>query len=269
MPTISLRAEELFHVAGMPLTNALALSLVVVIVLVVGAFILRRQLAIIPGIFQNIIESVIEGALELMDSVLGSREKSEKYLPLVATIFIFVIISNWFGILPGVGSVGIREEHGFVPFFRSPASDLNFTLAIALATVVLVNIIGMKTLGFFGHWKKFFNFQGPIQFFVGLLELISECAKIVSFSFRLFGNIFAGEVLLVTVSFLVPYFIPVPFLFVEIFVGFIQAFVFAMLALVFVAIATTGHESEVKHSGVPVPARRQAGGEAAQIPKVA
>jgi F-type H+-transporting ATPase subunit a len=177
-----------------------------------------------------------------MESVLGSRRHAEKYLPLVATIFLFILFSNWLGLLPGVGSFIIHEDGGRVPLLRSPASDLNFTLALAITAVLAVNVLGVAALGAAKHGKKFFNFSNPIAFFVGILELISEFARMISFSFRLFGNVFAGEVLLVIMAFLVPYLIPLPFLFLELFVGFIQAFIFAMLTLVFTAAAVAeGH----------------------------
>lgn len=241
MVNISIKAEEIFEIGHFPVTNALLMSVVVFLFLVISGFLLKRRLALIPGKIQSIAELVLEGILDLMDSVLGSRAKSERYLPLIATIFLFIVFSNWFGLLPGVGSLILYEEHGVAPLLRSPASDLNFTLALAILAVVIVNLLAMIALGFRVHAKKFFNFSNPINFFLGILELISEFAKIVSFSFRLFGNVFAGEVLLTIVAFLVPYVIPLPFLFLEVFVGFIQAFVFAMLALVFVAIATTEH----------------------------
>jgi F-type H+-transporting ATPase subunit a len=189
------------------------------------------------------------GLLNLMESTLGSMAKAEKYFPLVATIFIFILTSNLLGIFPGVGSLMFEKNGtelgappGSIPFLRSPAADLNFTLAFAVISVVVTNIIGMASVGAFKHLGKFFNFKGPIDFFIGILELISEIAKIISLSFRLFGNVFAGEVLLTIVSFLVPYFVPLPFLFLEIFVGVIQAFIFAMITLVSIALHTTSHE---------------------------
>jgi F-type H+-transporting ATPase subunit a len=182
----------------------------------------------------------------LMDSVLGKREKTEKYLPLIGTIFIVVIVSNWLGLLPGVGSLGIYElvegKEVFVPFFRSPSADLNFTISVALIAVIGVNMFGILAAGCFRYANRFFTLKNPIYTFVGLLEFVSEFAKIISFSFRLFGNVFAGEVLLIIIGVLAPYFIPLPFLFLEIFVGFIQAFVFATLTLVFVSIATAETE---------------------------
>ena len=245
MPHISLSAEELFRIAGLPVTNTLLLSTIILLGLSLGAFLIWRKLALVPGRVQNIAEMFIESALGIMDSVLGSRRKSEQYLPLVATIFLFILISNWFGLIPGVGSIGLEFEDGghavFAPLLRAPSSDLNFTLAIAIISVVAINLFGIISLGFFSHIGKFLNFRSPIKFFIGILELVSEVAKVISFSFRLFGNIFAGEVLLVIIAFLVPYIIPFPFLLLEVFVGFIQAFVFAMLSLVFIAIGTMEH----------------------------
>jgi F-type H+-transporting ATPase subunit a len=243
---ISLKAEPLFHIGGFTVTNSLFLALISSLVLGFLAWRLRRGLKEIPGTLQNIFESLIEGILSLMDSVLQTRKKSERYFPLIATIFLFVMISNWMGLLPGVGSLGLHAEHegreAFIPLFRAPAADLNFTLVLALITVFTVNIAGALVLGVRRHLGKFFTFKNPIYTFVGLLELISEFAKIVSFSFRLFGNVFAGEVLLIIVGALVPYFVPLPFLALEIFVGFIQAFIFSMLTLVFLAISTAETE---------------------------
>jgi F-type H+-transporting ATPase subunit a len=245
MHEIFLAAEPIFYIRTFPFTNTLLVSLLAVSVIVMGGYFLKRRYAEVPGIAQGITEIAYEELTGLMDSVLGSRKKSEKYLPFIATIFVFILVSNWLGILPGVGSIGFEDaHHHFIPFFRSPASDLNFTLALSIITVVMVNVFGVAAIGAWKHATKFFNFTGPINFFVGILEFISEIARMISFAFRLFGNVFAGEVLLVVVAFLVPFIAPVPFFFLELFVGFIQAFVFAMLALVFIAIATVEHSTE-------------------------
>ncbi|MBI2640512.1 MAG: F0F1 ATP synthase subunit A [Candidatus Sungbacteria bacterium] len=246
MPHIEIGAEKLFEIFGLPVTNTLLMSWIVIGILLIASLFIFRRMSIVPSFLQNILEFFVEGFLKVLEGVFGTREKSEKYFPIVATIFLFVLISNWLGILPGVGSLGFFSAEGgsasggeriFVPFFRSSASDLNFTLALAIVAVVLVHILGVAAIGAGKHISKFFTFKSPIDFFVGILEFISEIAKMISFSFRLFGNVFAGEVLLVITAFLVPYLIPVPFLMLEIFVGFIQALVFAMLTTVFISIA--------------------------------
>ena len=245
MIEISLKAEELFHIGSgvgrFTVTNSLTITVITTIILAIIGWQFRKRLSLIPGKFQNFIEYILEELLKLMDSVLGSRKAAEKYLPLVATIFLLIMLSNWLGLVPGVGSIGLHGFHegraSFTPLFRAPAADLNFTLAIAIVAVFAVNIFAIIAIGFRKHARKFFTLKNPIHTFIGLLEFISELAKMISFSFRLFGNIFAGEVLLIILGVLVPYLVPLPFIFLEIFVGFIQAFVFAMLTLVFIAIA--------------------------------
>lgn len=242
---IEIAAEKLFSLWGMPITNTLINGIIVSGMLIIGAVLFSKKISSVPSLLQNIFEIIIESLLDAMEGIFGSRARAEKYLPLIATIFIFVLLSNWFGIIPGVGSIGVREIKEdvptFVPLFRSAASDLNFTLTLAIIAVLFVNVSGITTIGFFKHFSKFFSFKNPIAFFVGILEFISEIAKMVSFSFRLFGNVFAGEVLLITIGFLAPYIVPVPFLGLEIFVGFIQALVFSMLTMVFISIATSHH----------------------------
>lgn len=241
MHPISLIAEPVMYIGTFPITNALLLSFVVTAVLLTLGIIFKKKAALIPGAFQNTIEALIEQLLGLMTSVLGDEDAAQKYLPLIATIFTAVLISNWLGLFPGVGSIGLYEGVGaqasFVPLLRSPSADLNFTLALAIIAVFSVNLAGILTLGFFKHAGKFFTLKSPIHSFVGILELVSEMAKMISFSFRLFGNIFAGEVLLIIIGFLAPLIVPLPFMFLELFAGFIQAFVFAMLTLVFITIA--------------------------------
>ncbi|MBI4137773.1 MAG: F0F1 ATP synthase subunit A [Candidatus Sungbacteria bacterium] len=262
MPHINIAAETLFTIAGFPITNALIASWITVGVLVFLILGVRR-LQTIPAGMQNVFEVFVEGSLALMEGVLGSREKAEKYLPLVAAIFLFILTSNWIGILPGVGSIeyiaaGAHGAEERLPLLRSAASDLNFTLALGITAVVLVNAAGIRALGARTHLAKYFTFKNPIRAFVGILEFISEFAKIVSFSFRLFGNVFAGEVLLTVAAFvaalLTPAFLSslqsgfialtlLPFLALEIFVGFVQALVFAMLTMVFISIAVAHQES--------------------------
>jgi len=243
MPEISIKAEEIFRIGSFTVTNSVLLAWVTVAVLSGAGFTVRRGLAMIPGKVQSIFELLLEEILALMDSVLGSRRLSERYLPLVATVFLFILTANWLGLFPGIGPVGIwhgTEEHRvLVPLFRAPAADLNFTIALGIISIFSVNLLGILAVGFMKHFRKFFNVSSPVMFFVGILELVSEFVKIVSFSFRLFGNVFAGEVLLTIIAILIPYFVPLPFLLLEIFVGFIQALIFAMLTLVFVGMAVS------------------------------
>lgn len=257
---ISLAAEKLFQIGKYSITNSLLTTWLVMAFLVISAILVRKKIKNVSSGFANFSEWVIEGLFNLFDSVTQDRKLTKKFFPIVATIFIFVIISNWSEILPGVGSIGLKshkviaeetyeksaegknEESQIVPFFRSPSSDLNFTLGLAIVSVISVQIFGILGIGFIKYIKKYINFKGPINFFVGILELVSEFAKLISFSLRLFGNIFAGEVLLLVIAFLVPLVAPIPFYFLEIFVGFVQALIFSMLTLVFLTMAVKAAE---------------------------
>lgn len=238
---ISLKPEIIATFLGIPVSNSLILSFLTSLVLVGGGYLAVKSLQIVPGKLQNGVELVVEGILDFFAGALGNREQAKKFFPLVASFFLFILLNNWIGVLPGTGSL---EFHG-VPLFRSANSDLNTTFALAIVSVIAIQWYGIKKLGFFKHISKFFAFtKGPIPFFVGILELIAEFAKVLSFAFRLFGNIFAGEVLLLIIMTLVPLVAPLPFFALEFFVGFIQALVFAMLTLIFLKIAT---EETVEH----------------------
>ncbi len=243
---ISLAAETVAKIGGLNVTNALLTSWIVVAVLAAGALLAARAYRTVPRGAQNIIEMIMEALLSLMDAVTGDRKKSEEIFPLVASLFFFIIAVNWIGLLPGVGSVGLWETHGgekvLVPLFRGGNADLNSTLALAVIAVVSTHAYALKKIGFKLHIQKYLNFKNPILFFVGILEAVSELAKVISFSFRLFGNVFAGEVLLIVVGVIAPFVAPIPFLGLELFVGFIQALVFAVLTLVFATIAGEAHQ---------------------------
>ena len=243
MVHISIQSEKVFELFSVPVTNTLLTSWLVVLILIVLALLIKKKMKRVPGTLQNSAELIVDKLLDFMETVAGSRSVAEKFFPLVATIFIFVLTANWVGILPGIGSIGIREPGGtFLPLLRSVNSDLNMTLALALVAVLLGHFFGIVTIGFKKHASKFFNFHSPISFFTGILELIGEVSRILSFSFRLFGNIFAGEVLLVIIAFLVPYVAPVPFLGLELFVGLIQALIFATLTMLILATFTEEHK---------------------------
>jgi F-type H+-transporting ATPase subunit a len=244
---ISLAAEKVIHIGNFPITNSMLTSWIASVILISLAFIATRKMKMIPKGIQNFFEMAIELLYNTANSVLNDEKATRKYFPLVATIFLFIITNNWLGLIPGVGTIGLHEvnKHGeaiLVPLFRSGNADLNMTLALAIITVLAIQIFGIAAIGAFKYGKKFLNFSNPINFVVGLLELIGEISRIISFSFRLFGNVFAGEVLLTVIAFIVPYIAPLPFYGLELFVGFIQALVFTMLSLVFIKSAITDHE---------------------------
>lgn len=247
---VSITPELIVNIFGMPITNTIITSVLAAVILLIIAYFATKNIKEVPRGLQNLFEAILEALFGMVDSVTGDRKQTYQFFPLVATIFIFIILSNWLGLLPGFGSIGFFETaagmHGeehtvFIPLLRSANSDLNTTLALAIVSVAAIQLFGVAALGTFKYGKKFINFSSPITFFVGILELISEVAKMISFSFRLFGNVFAGEVLLVVIMTLVPFVAPLPFFALELFVGFVQALVFAMLTLVFLKVAVTAH----------------------------
>lgn len=245
---ISVAPEVVTHIGGVAITNSLLTSLIVMLVLLTLAFSFRKDVQNTkkkrPGGIQLIVDFLLEGFYNFFHRILG--EGVDRVFPMLMTFFLFIIIGNWIGLLPGVGSVGFYERASdgekFIPLFRGPNADLNTTIALALISVGTTQYLSIKAIGFRKYLSRFINFGNPIKFFVGILELISEFAKILSFSFRLFGNIFAGEVLLVVMVFLIPILVPVPFLVLEVFVGFIQALVFTMLTAIFIVVATEEHK---------------------------
>ena len=246
-PHISLIPEHIGSILGISFTNSVLTAWLVTIVLTILAIAATREMRFVPRGIQNFFEAIIEYVLGLVEQVMENRDQARKIFPLVATIFLFVLFANLMGIFPGIGSVGIIAEHGeekFVPLLRPTNADLNMTVALALISIVAIQILGVVALGFLKYSKRFFNFSSPLKLIIGLFELLGEFTKIISFSFRLFGNIFAGEVLLIVIGFLAPYIIPVPFLILEVFAGFIQAFIFAVLTLVFYKVAITQEAGE-------------------------
>lgn len=260
----TLFAEPVFHVGKFTITNSLLNSWATVIILVVLFVLIGKKIKKIPKGLQNIFELILEEALHLADSITGSRKRSEKFLPISLSLFLFILVNNWLGLFPGVGTIGFIEAEGahkvFIPMLRGGTADLNTTLALALFAVVSSHVIGSFTVGAWNHLNKFINIKSflaipgkirkdfsiilvnPIKAFVGVVEIIGEGAKVASLSFRLFGNIFAGEVLLASMMALFAYILPLPFMFLEIIVGLIQALIFAILTLVFITIATSHEE---------------------------
>lgn len=237
--------DILTQIGGFPITNTFINTLLVDGFLFFLVFYLSKNKKMIPGKLQNIIEYVLETFYNFVESVTGKN--TSKIFPFVASFFIFILVINWSGLIPGVGTIGFFEKvHGvkkLVPLVRSATSDLNLTLSLALISLLATHILSLNTIGIKEYLKRYFSFN-PINLFVGVLEIVSEITKVVSLSFRLFGNIFAGEVVLVTISSIFAFVFPVPFLMLEIIVGLVQALVFSLLTMVFMSILMTPHHTE-------------------------
>lgn len=241
---VSIKAESLEEFINLPLTNSNFATILLLLIFL--SFILIKIIPLkwklIPGNLQNFLEFIIETLDNFVQSI--AAEKGRIFLPVIGGFLFFIWISNWMGLLPGFGSIGFYEEiHGkkiLVPLFRGPTADLNTTLVLGFLSFASIQYFGF-IFNKNKHLKHYFNFSSPIDAFVGLLDLISDFIKIFSFAFRLFGNIFAGEVLLTVISYVTFGLAVFPFMGLEIFVGFIQSLVFAMLTLVFINMATAAH----------------------------
>lgn len=297
-PAIIVAPEHVFDIGPLVVTNTMFTSWVVVALLIVTAVLASRSMSLVPGGISGAIEAFVGGFYSMTEGIVGEAN-ARRFFPVVATIFLYVLVSNYVGLLPMNFAVGVPEpghgdvqavfeqttiagfdvayipiraetvEHGhevvpeggdhsfsglLAPYFRSVMTDVNAPLALAIMSFIFVEYWGLSALGM-GYLKKFFAFgnllrlrpMGIIDVFVGLLELISELSRMVSFTFRLFGNVFAGEVLLLMMSFLVPLVLINVFYGLELFVGLIQAFVFAMLTLVFAQSAVTSHHDDEEH----------------------
>jgi F-type H+-transporting ATPase subunit a len=253
--------------SGFPITNSLVTTVIVDLLLVLTILFGVRKAKMVPRGFQNFVELVV-GAFH--DFAVGVDKKNvAKFFPFAATAFFLIMLSNLLGLLPGAGSIGMCQPYAkaagagaevsaepsryadwpltceagelLVPYLRAPSADLNMTLALGLISVVLIQYFGLKSLGL-GYLTRFFNFrEGPMFTVIGFIELISEFIRVISFAFRLFGNIFAGEVVLVVLAHLFPYMLPLPFYGFEVFVALMQAVIFSVLTLVFMSMATQAH----------------------------
>ncbi len=246
---LSLAPDIITHIGQFPITNTLLMAWLVMSTLIIIGYFATTHLSLRPGKLQNATEFILETMYDLCTSV--SPTYGRTFLPIVVTFFLFIITANWFGLVPGLNAIGLNmhvaDKIEFIPLFRSAASDLNTTLAFALISVVLTQYFGIRFKGLYGYIRHFFHnpLHGGIAFvllglfigvFVGMLEVVSEFVKVVSLSFRLFGNVYAGEVVIHTISGLSSYIAPVPFLLLETIVGAVQAVVFALLSLVFFSI---------------------------------
>lgn len=272
LPNITVSVEPLFYIGPLPFTSTLLLAIVNAILIFALFFLFSRRKKLLPGRVQGGFEWLVQSMLGLCQEVAGKR-KGRIFFPWVFGIFIVVLLANLWEVIPGVETIGIINteipgcEHAasaglflvdksvsncITPLLRPPSTDLNFTLAIAVISVIVTQWYGWRLLGVRAQLGRYISLRdGPIGLFVGVLEAILELARIISFGFRLFGNLFAGSVLLLVISFLLPFVGAIPFYFLEIFVAFIQAFVFAMLTLIFLELGTTGHghaDAEEEHA---------------------
>ena len=266
-PHVKLPSEEIFHIAYFKVTNTLIASWLTIIVLVGLFYACTRKMKLIPGRLQNLAETFIETLLNFVEGTAG-KNQARILFPVVATIFLYVLTNAYLALLPFFGTIGITNSHGhFVALFRAANTDINLPLSIALISFIFIEYWGVRSLGFFRYLNSFFNFGqlrdgfvslfkgkfrpaitgimfGFINLFVGILEVFSHFIRIISFTFRLFGNMTAGKILLLVVCFLVPLIATIPFYGLELLIGFIQALIFAGLTLVFGIIALAPHAEE-------------------------
>lgn len=236
--SVQLNPYILGYIGELPITSTLLTVWLVTILLIVMAFVLRSRLSLIPSKIQSIFEVTIGGAYDYTKETLGTKEYADRYFPIIITIFIFVLFINWIGMLPGLNAIGFYDNTGHLtPLFYPAATDLNVTIALAIVAFFTIEIAGIIALGLWKYSSKFLNFKSPLSFAVGIMELISTIARLISFSFRLFGNIFAGKTMILIAMFFVPYVIPMPIYAYEVFVGIIQAGIFAVLTLYFIKLA--------------------------------
>ncbi len=262
-PEPKLPAEVVFHLFGFPITNSIIGAWITIIFLVGFSYAVTRRLKLIPGRLQSAFEFLLGSLYNFCQSVAGEKN-GRRFFPVVATIFLFVVFNAWLSLIPGFGSIEIITAEGeHVHLLRGANTDINVPLALALISFVFVEYFGLKSLGI-RYLGKFINvgqflggigqilrgrlragfsglITGVIDIFVGFLEALSELVRIISFTFRLFGNMTAGEILLLIAAFLVPWIFALPFYGLELLVGFVQALIFAGLTLVFLTVATAGH----------------------------
>lgn len=239
---VSIAAEHITDWMGMPITNSLLMSVAVLLTIVVFAVIVKRTVTLNPGKFQLALETVIDGYRTFITENLDNDKKTaDKFFPLLMTLVFFIFIANFLEFIPGVESIVVHKGDEVVPLFRSLNADLNTTVALAIISFLVIEITGVRRFGF-RYFSRFINLHSFMGFFVGLIELISELIRLVSFSFRLFGNIFAGGILIGVLTFFVPYILPAPFMVFEMFVGLLQGVVFSLLTLFFVKMAITETE---------------------------
>lgn len=258
-PHISVKAEELFTVSGITITNSHMLGILGLIILVALLFRVR-SVALgkkKPNFATRLVMWTFEGLYGTVKQVIPEEKWARRVAPLAITIFFFVIAQYWMGILPIVGPITV----GDTPLFRPFVADLNMTFALAIVTIIAAQVYAFKYMGFRGNMGRYFinPLKDPIMAFVGILELVAEFSRLLGLSFRLFGNVLAGEVLLIMIAYLTQYVSPLalqPFYLFELFIGGIQAYIFFMLTVVFISLGLSHHGDEA-HEDDHSPALRK------------
>lgn len=247
-PHISIKAEEILNLGGVSITNSHMLGLLGIIILVWLLF-GARAVALgkkKPNFATRLITWTFEGLYGTVRQVIPDEKWAKKVAPVAITIFFFVIAQYWMGILPIVGPITVGEG---TPLFRPFVADLNMTFALAIVTIVAAQVYAFKYMGFKGNMGRYFinPLRDPIMAFVGILELVAEFSRLLGLSFRLFGNVLAGEVLLIMIAYLTQFISPLalqPFYLFELFIGGIQAYIFFMLTVVFISLGLSHHGDE-------------------------
>lgn len=270
---ISLSPDILFSIGSFPVTNSFFWGVVLTLALIIFFGLVAKKMKNVPGPVQNFVEMILEAGYDFVRSVTGSDKKTEKVFPLVFTLFIFIIIANLITYIPGQSALTISRGDELVPVFRAVIADYGMVFAMTMISIIVTQIVAIYMVGPFGYVGKFFNFKGLFVFFkgffkgkvdflglaqgffdafMGIMDLVGEIAKVVSLSFRLFGNIFAGEVLTAVILFLAPFIAPLPFMILGLLSAIVQAFVFSVLTLIYITMASESGGEERKES---VPAR--------------
>ena len=234
MPEISLHPSVLFVFLGkIPVTTTL-LYQIILMVLILAVFIyVAAHWQAVPGKLQWGVETLLMLAYDQVDKITNDEARTKKLFPLAFTLFIFILVCNLVTVIPGLGAIDLHAPTGDITLFRAALADYSMILVMTLIVVVGCQILFIITNGPWKYLKKWINLSNPMAFALGLMDVISEFAKILSLSFRLYGNVFAGEVLVGVMTALVPLFVPFPFFVLSTFSGVIQAYVFALLATIF------------------------------------
>lgn len=246
--TVNLPSTEIFNLGGLSVTNSMIATLAVSLILVIAALIIRRNIGVKPSKAQVVLETLVNFMMDKMVDAFGSKERARKFFPLIFTIFIFLLVANQFSLMPIFESIILKDSGTSI--FRTPTSDYSLPIALAIVVLTLSHVLALakSPLRHIGNFIKIGEFtkiksikelpMACLEFFLGLLDIVGEVAKLVSISTRLFGNMFAGAVVVTIISGLTvytTYLVPIPFLVLGILSGFVQAFVFAMLSLLYIS----------------------------------